>query len=204
MSVTIPFINKPQDVLKLLEKMQGAGLPSEVVDAAFIKNMGFSASSAAQLAVILKQMGFLDDNSRASSVWAEYISTDDRAKILGRAIKTGWAGLFGAMMCPYLADDAFILEYFKNKSDASARDMENSLATFRLLCELADFQDLMSEWDSVEPLKQAIKEAEDALPQVKVDPNLQLNIQIHIHPDTSDEKIETIFKSMRKYLLGKE
>jgi hypothetical protein len=41
------------------------------------------------------------------------------------------------------------------------------------------------------------------MPEVKINPNLQLNIQIHIDPATSDQKIETIFKNMRKYLLEK-
>jgi hypothetical protein len=33
---------------------------------------------------------------------------------------------------------------------------------------------------------------------------LQVNLQVHIDPNTPDEKIETIFKNMRKYLLGQE
>jgi hypothetical protein len=41
-------------------------------------------------------------------------------------------------------------------------------------------------------------------PKVKILPNLQLNIQIHISPDTSDEKIEVIFKNMRKYLIDND
>ena len=32
---------------------------------------------------------------------------------------------------------------------------------------------------------------------------MQLTIQIHIDPQTSDEKIEVIFKNMQKYLLKK-
>jgi hypothetical protein len=35
-----------------------------------------------------------------------------------------------------------------------------------------------------------------------ISPRLQLNIEIHIAPDTSDDKIEVIFKNMRKYLLS--
>lgn len=37
---------------------------------------------------------------------------------------------------------------------------------------------------------------------LNISPNLQLNIQIHIAADTPDEKIETIFKNMRTYLLN--
>jgi len=40
--------------------------------------------------------------------------------------------------------------------------------------------------------------------RVKVEPKIQLNIEIHIAPDTPDDKIETIFKNMKKYLLPNE
>lgn len=39
-------------------------------------------------------------------------------------------------------------------------------------------------------------------PSLDISPRLQLNIEIHIAADTSDESIETIFKNMRKYLLS--
>lgn len=46
------------------------------------------------------------------------------------------------------------------------------------------------------------QELAKAKPILNVSPGLQLNIQIHIAADTSDDKIETIFKNMRKYLLS--
>jgi hypothetical protein len=66
------------------------------------------------------------------------------------------------------------------------------LETFRALNELADFQNIVSDNDS----NQAVPTEEEKMPEVKVNPNLQLNIQIHIDPDTPDEKIETIFKNL--------
>jgi hypothetical protein len=42
------------------------------------------------------------------------------------------------------------------------------------------------------------------MPAIDIPPKLQLNIEIHIGADVSDEKIETIFKNMKKYLLTNE
>lgn len=39
---------------------------------------------------------------------------------------------------------------------------------------------------------------------VNFSPNLQLNIQIHIDANTSEEKIEVLFKNMRKYLIDND
>jgi len=43
-----------------------------------------------------------------------------------------------------------------------------------------------------------------AKPAVRVVPNLQLNIEIHITADTPDDKIKTIFRNMKEYLLTDE
>lgn len=37
--------------------------------------------------------------------------------------------------------------------------------------------------------------------KVKVEPNIQLNIEIHIAADTQNDKIKVIFENMKKYLL---
>ncbi|MEW6718637.1 MAG: hypothetical protein AB1345_14195 [Chloroflexota bacterium] len=52
------------------------------------------------------------------------------------------------------------------------------------------------------PVKKIYQEPIRTKPSLDISPRLQLNIEIHIAADTSDEKIETIFKNMRKYLLS--
>jgi len=51
------------------------------------------------------------------------------------------------------------------------------------------------------PVQKTYQEPTRIKPSLDVSPRLQLNIEIHIAAETSDEKIETIFKNMRKYLL---
>jgi hypothetical protein len=204
MPINVPCTNKAGDILKFLRKMPGSAIPLSPIDDAYIKKLGISASSAANLQGILKQLGFVDDNLKASSVWSDYVSSDDRARILAAAIKTAYPGLFKEMMCPYLGDDESLLDYFKSKVSGTPREIEYCLETFRALSEMADFQDTLNDYDYVEPAVTPKMPELETIPQLKVDPNLQMNIQIHIDPNTPDEKIETIFKYMRKYLLGKD
>ncbi len=204
MPIEIPFTKKAEDIIKLLQQLPGMGLPSAEVSIVFLKKMGYSASSSAQLLDILKKLGFVDDAERATSVWAAYVSSDKRASILATAIKKAYAGLFKEMMCPYLGDDKMILDYFETHVEATPREMEYCLETFRAICELADFQDILDEYDYVEPLRPVENMVEDSVSTVKVDSGLPMNIQIHIDSNTSNEKIDYIFKSMRKHLLGKE
>ncbi len=197
-----PFTTKPQDITTLLQKLPELPVPSDKIDVAYFKSLGFTASSSNHLLGILKALGFLNEQDEASPVWQAYVEKEQRGLVLASAIKHAYSQLFDLVFCPYLESDENLMEFFeKEEPKTTDRDMSFILETFRRLSELADFQDLMC--DDEQPASGPPEVAETA-PAVKVNPNLQLNIQIHIDPNTSEEKIEAIFKNMKKYLLDKE
>lgn len=202
MSIEFPFTTKPEEIDKLLKKLITINIPQDKIDASFFKASGFPVKSGKQLYKLLKMLGFIDENDKASAVWKSYVSMDNRGAVLASAIQQTYADMFESMLCPYLEDDEVLLDYFKRSVTATPEELELILETFRVLSDMADFQDLLCQ--KSEPVPEAAGEPEHLLPDVKVNPDLQVNIQIHIDPHTSDEKIETIFKNMRKYLLGKE
>lgn len=64
---------------------------------------------------------------------------------------------------------------------------------------LGSFRPLVAPPEPVGPISEERKPISDS--RVRLAPGLQLNIEIHIGPDTSEDKIEAIFRNMRKYLL---
>jgi hypothetical protein len=201
--IEFPYTSRPEDLSKFLDLLPAAEVPAAEIDAAYFKSLGFSAASGRNLLQILKKLGFVDEAGIPSGAWAEYASAHNKGLVLASAITRAYAGLFKRNMCAYMDDDDSILDFLKSNVDASPRDLGLMLDTFRMLVEPADFQDLLCvAEDPVEPptpVKDRIPAAE-----IKVNPNLQVSIQVHIDPATPDEKIETIFKNMRKYLLDKD
>jgi hypothetical protein len=197
-----PYTNKPEDIAKLLNLLPVIEPPKNKADKAYIKSLGFSASSSDHLHNILKLLGFIDDSDKATVIWAEYRADQGkRGRLFAACFKQAYLDLFERTMCPYLEDDGSLYDIFKNRTKASEKKITFMLETFRVMNEFADYQDLMDGSKSNALLTPATHETE---PQVIVNPNLQWNIQVHIDPNTPDDKIETIFKNMRKYLLGKE
>jgi hypothetical protein len=199
--IKFPYTTRPEDVVPFLQKITGIEAPTGKVGAAYIDTLGFSRSSGRHLLKILKNLGFLNEQHEASSVWLAYAADEKRGSVLASALKRAYEQLFETVFCPYLESDENLLDYFKvEEPQATTEEISLTLETFHRLCDLADFQDLMcvEEPDIVTP-----PTSEDIVPEVKVNPNLQLNIQIHIDPNTSEEKIEAIFRNMQKYLLGK-
>jgi hypothetical protein len=202
MAVEVPYAARPDDVTRLLKVLPTIKVPAGKVDARYIKSLGFAPVSSGHLLNILRMLGFIDEKEKPSATWLAYVADERRGLVLASAVKKAYADLFKSSFCPYLEEDGEIMDYLKRSVKASPRERVLMVKTFRYLSEPADFQDMLCELES-DKLAQSKKE-EEAAPNIKVNPNLQLNIQVHIDPDTPDEKIETIFKNMRKYLLGKE
>jgi len=198
-----PYTRKPEDITRFLEKIITLEVPSGKIDAGYIRSLGFSSSSSNYLLDILKKLGFLNEKDEPSGTWVDYVTNEKRGLVLASAIKNAYEKLFDMVFCPYLEADETIIEIFQHEEpDTSNRDMGFLVETFRSLSSMADFQDVMSDEPASTSSGAVIKDEKSK--SVRIDPNLQMNIQIHIDPDTPDEKIEVIFKNMRKYLLGKD
>jgi len=205
MAIASPFTTRPEDVATLLLGITRIEVPSRPLQMAFFKALGISGSSGKHLLNILKILKFADESGLPTEAWKEYTNSENRGTILAEALANAYPALFQDIFCPYLAEDETLLEYFKQHTQASPKDLELMLQTFRALCEPADFQDMLLPDEAMKMSAQlAASSRGENVPAVKVEPNLQFTIQIHIDPATPDEKIEVIFKYMRKYLLGKD
>lgn len=202
MDIEFPYTPKPEDLTKLLNQLPEIKVPAVKADSAFFKSLGFSATSSKYLLNILKLLGFIDDSNNASEVWKNYRTDEQRNRLFAFRIKQAYLELYQKVMCPYLEEDDALYDYFINRTKSSPKVILAVVETFHILNNFADYQDLMddSSYNGLLPANTEKKKA----PQIKVDPNPQWNIQVHIDPNTPDEKIETIFKNMRKYLLGKD
>jgi hypothetical protein len=201
MEIEVPYTSKPEDVTRLLQVMTTKEVPKIKVDPGYLKSWGFSLSSSNYLFKILKMLGFVDEEDQPSASWIAYASDEKRGAVLATAIKNAYADLFKSVLCPYLESDEVLMDYLESCVKAKPKEMQLMVDAFRLLSETADFQDLLCVSGSGEST--STNEGEKVA-NVKVNPNLQLNIQIHIDPNTPEDKIEAIFKNMKKYLLPKD
>ena len=198
--MSYPVIHKLEELKRLLQQLAEVEVPNEKLGAGFFRKLDYSVSSGKALLAVLKGLGFVNDEDQPTPLWREYSrAKEGRGAVLAGAIKNAYPDLFRLSSCPYLEADEEILSILKRGPKTSPKDAEAMLDTFRALSDLADFQELLAcDSSGAESEKPA-----DGKPGIKVNPNLQLNIQVHIDPATPEDKIEAIFRNMRKYLLGK-
>lgn len=200
--VKFPSTPSPKNVTELFEKIQTIGVPKTKVNFGYLKSLGFTSSYDGYLVGVLKSLGFVNADSSASNMWQAYGVKKQRGSVMASAIKNTYSELFGTYLNAHAESDSTLLDYFKEKTGASDKDAGLMVETFRNLCAFADFKAVLEEvTPEVTPPPPS---REEVTPKVKIAPNLQLNIEIHIAADTPDDKIETIFKNMKKYLLTHE
>lgn len=122
---------------------------------------------------------------------------------MASVIKDAYSELFHTYEDACTQTDTALVDFFKGQTGASDEKVGLMVQTFRNLCGLADFEAAPAATPISKP-SVPLPSPEEVTPEVKVAPHLQINIEIHIAADTSDDKIETIFKNMKKYLLTNE
>ena len=198
-----PSTPSPTNVTELFEKIQTLGVPKSKINVGYLKLIGFKSSYDTHLVGVLKSLWFVTADGSPSNMWKDYGVKMQARSVIASAIKNTYSKLFETYADAYVQGDAPLLDLFKGRTGAPDKDAGLMLKTFWNLCALGDFEAVPAE--AVVPTPPVTPLSPDRItPEVKVAPNLQLNIEIHIAADTPDDKIEAIFKNMKTYLLSNE
>lgn len=198
--VKFPSTPNPKNVPEIFKKIQSIGVPTTKVTISYLKSIGFKSSYDGYLVGVLKSLGFVTADGSPTDRWQTYRVKKQAGSVMASAIRDTYSELFGTYPNACEESEDTLLDYFKGSTQASDEDIRRMVQTFRNLCALADFKGLPVEI----PVSEHAPPREGVTPEVKIAPHLQLNIEIHIAADTPDDKIETIFKNMKKYLLTNE
>jgi len=195
------YVYSPVHITKVLEKIRTTGRPDKLTfpylrDTWLLKNKQYM-----EVVTLLKDMEFLDSSGTPQKPYAEYQNPSVAKQALAKGIQNAYPDLFKAYPNAQSLSKADLEGYFRQQTGKAGSVLSKTLSTFQALCSHADFGGVGVAPEEPSP-KYRRREAEEG--GVKVEPKIQLNIEIHIAPDTPDDKIEKIFKNMKQYLLPNE
>lgn len=202
------YTTVPGKIKSLLTKIREVGVPSKAT-VQWLKSVGFKSSNDATLLGVLKLVGLVDSSGVPTSRWAQYRGADHK-KVLGNAIREGYADLFAVYPDAWQRSQTDIEHVFSTSSSAGKQVIGKTVSTFKNLCELAEFAPVSEQTElhmKTGPIHAPVSPAAPApagIPSVSssVAPSLHIDIQVHISPEASPKQIDTIFKSMAKHLYG--
>lgn len=199
---TFPYITNPAKIKPFLDHIQTAKVPPKV-NRNYIESAGFKSKNDRPIIPMMKYIRFIDDSGVPTNNWLSYRDPQRSTRVLAKALREAYSDLFAMYEDAFDKDNTSLRSYFSSKTNVARSTIDYIVGTFKSLCKYADFAAIPAEAPISKPTVTTLPE-EEITPTVKVSPRLQLNIEIHIAADTPDDKIETIFKNMKKYLLTHE
>jgi hypothetical protein len=174
-----------------------------------LKTLGFTSSNDASLIGVLKFIGLIDSSGIPTPVWNEYRGAKYK-QVLAGAIRTGYADLFATYPDANARSNTELSHVFSTSSSGGAQVISKTVATFKALVEEADWSagsEPTTTSLSSGPLHHPAAEAAPPPPHHAPasrsgGPEVHIDIQIHISPDSSHDQIDKIFESMAKHLYG--
>ena len=199
------YLYSTKHITNTLKKIQSAGRPdklnfSYMRDTWLLKNNQYSA-----VLDILKDMQFIDNAGVPTELYAEYQNHTIAKGVLARGIRTAYPALFKAYPEAQSLPRNELEGYFRQQTGKSGSVLDKILSTFKALCGLADFSSgevQVGQTDEHEAKEISARGNNTGM--IGVEPNIHINIQIHIAADTPDEKIAALFQNMKKYLVGND
>jgi Family of unknown function (DUF5343) len=198
------YTTVPGKIKPLLDKIRQVGVPQKA-SVQWLKTIGFTSSNDTTLLGILKTAGLADPSGVPTSIWTQFRGTHHR-RVLGDAIRTGYAELFAVYQDAWQRTNTELEHVFSTSSSAGKQVITKTVATFKALCECAEFAEQtavsMSSGPVHMPVASHAANSVQHSAQVNHSPSVHIDIQIHISPEASSDQIDQIFKSMAKHLYG--
>lgn len=199
------YTTVPGKIKTLLEKIRTVGIPQRATNA-WLKSIGFTSSNDGSLIGVLKFVGLADSSGVPTTTWSQYRGAHHRT-VLGQAIQSGYGEVFAVYSDAWLRSNTELEHVFSTSSTAGKQAIQKTVATFKALCEAADFNSADKENLSAissgplhsPPAPSATKHLPNAH---RASPSVHIDIQVHISPEASGDQIDQIFKSMAKHLYG--
>lgn len=201
----LPSVQNNGKVSSYFAKVQQVGIP-ETATNRWLESLGFKSKNDRGFVGFLKALGFADSAGKPTQIWSDYRHTDLAPGVMATAIQKCYEPLFEVYPDAAGQSDDSIRNWMRSHAQqASAVTVDRALASFRAVCDLADF--------NVKPVNRSTMPVESPRtpePQTKTvpdgrsgsGPNIHLDIQIHIPVDASPAQIDQIFASMAKHLYS--
>jgi hypothetical protein len=201
------YTTVPGKIKPFLEKIKPLGVPPKVT-VQWLKSIGYKSSNDATLLGVLKAVGLVDTSGVPTSAWTNYRGANHK-KVLGEGIRAGYSELFAVYPDAWQREISDLEHVFSTSSNAGKQVISKTVATFKALCECAEFGEANSQPSpvvhtgpmhvpitnpSAQPIHSAVNNDRN--------PSVHIDIQIHISPEASTDQIDQIFKSMAKHLYG--
>jgi len=208
MAGTLPYVNQPGSIVKILEKVREAKTPDRFTGDFLETKLGFKGGNYRQFIPFAKKLGLLNSDGTPTDLYKRYRNSDTAKAAIAQALRTGYREAFDRN--EYAS--SLTKEQFKGLvveitgSESGSRVVQLICQTFESLKPLADFETELPPGGDAEGREDgqgAEREDDSASDSSPLKLSLAYTINL-VLPKTDDPAVfNAIFRSLRENLLRK-
>jgi len=204
-SPKFPYTTKPASLRRFLKDIPNKPKPPKF-DMDMLRSWGFSDANDYSMLRVLKTVNLLNDKNEPTEIYAQFMSLDQGAKVLGPEIRRVYAPLFQASHTPFSETNEKLQNLFNIHSGGGARALDQQIQTFKALCENASFDSASpgGEQGNMANLRVENPSFDGAgNPDTGSKPTININLHIHLPENKSRRDYEDIIEDIGRYIFGR-
>ena len=200
-----PYVYSSGKLKQFLEMISTVGTPPKITQE-YLEAAGFKSTNDRAIISVLKFVELLGEDGKPTE---DYKLLRDRSQfgaILASHIKEGYSELFSLFPDANNKNNEALKNFFATKTTAGDAALGQIVATFKTLCESADFEAPAPSPTGSEghkgdrPVSRSLKIP--AIPESGV--TINLNIQLQLPPTEDSAVYDRIFESLRRNLIERK
>lgn len=200
-----PYVYNSGTLKKYLEMIPDAGTPPKITQP-YLEAAGFKSKNDRAIISVLKFIGFLGGDGTTTQDYALLRDKTQSGAVMASHLRTAYSELFGMFPDAYNKSNDALRNFFATKTTAGGAALGLIVATFKTLCESADF-------GAPTPVLPQVKEPSEGQPvsrDLKLPPitetgvTINLNIQLQLPPTEDSSIYDKIFESLKKHLIERK
>lgn len=202
MPTEFPYMMTVGNIGDILDRIRDAGTPPKFTHEFLKSSLGFRGSGDRGIVKVLKQLGFLTNDSTPTNRYNDFRSKTTGGMALAEGLRDGWADIFLADQRAHEKSVAQLTDLFKSVSGAGDSVAQKMAQTFKALTSKADWTVQSAGTGQSETAPPDETAANSVWSEHPTRGDLNLHHDIHIHlPATSDVAVYTaIFRALRDEL----
>jgi len=206
-----PYTYSTDRLSDFIERLRSIGVPDKATHS-WLKSLGYTSSNDRSFIKILKFLGFAASDGSPSDKWMDFRGRRHE-KVMAEAVKDCYSELFKIYPEACSKDVAELTHFFSSRSTAGERTIKAKAQTFKVLCGHCDFSESPREAKSSHESptsshnqKEVAKDnpGKTVMDKFNTGPEVHIDVQVHISPESSPDQIDQIFASMAKHLYDKD
>jgi hypothetical protein len=186
------YTTVPNTLREFIKGIPDRSRPDKVT-VRYLKQIDFKSSNDSTIIKVLKFVGLLDSTGAPTEAYSQYLNKDKGPAVMAEQIRKAYAAVFKVYPSPHTQPDSALQNFFRESTGLAAKTVSLMAATFKVLCEYADF----SKQGVTDPKNNEGGGRRDSSP---AGAQIHLNIQILLPSNAQPAEYDAIFDSLSRHL----